>query len=203
MAAYPVTNGEWMRFVARRRSGTALLARARRRVVSAPALRRDSTAAVVARLRYPSTGSGLRALDAGCDCRPKPSTTAPLSVRRPATSVRFRGAPIRRLRVTGTSDSSDSIPSRSTRIRTARARGASPTSIGNGWEWTSTPFAPLPGFEPMASYPQYSADFFDGRHYVMKGASPVTPRELIRRSFRNWFYDDYPYMYAKFRCVAP
>ncbi|MGB8909449.1 MAG: SUMF1/EgtB/PvdO family nonheme iron enzyme [Candidatus Cybelea sp.] len=74
--------------------------------------------------------------------------------------------------------------------------------IGNGWEWTSTPFAPLPGFEPMASYPQYSADFFDGKHYVMKGASPVTARELIRRSFRNWFYDDYPYMYAKFRCVA-
>ena len=74
--------------------------------------------------------------------------------------------------------------------------------IGNGWEWTATPFAPLPGFEPMASYPQYSADFFDGRHYVMKGASPVTPRELVRRSFRNWFYDDYPYVYAKFRCVA-
>jgi len=74
--------------------------------------------------------------------------------------------------------------------------------IGNGWEWTSTPFGPLPGFSPMASYPQYSADFFDGKHYVMKGASPVTPRELIRRSFRNWFYDDYPYAYAKFRCVA-
>jgi gamma-glutamyl hercynylcysteine S-oxide synthase len=74
--------------------------------------------------------------------------------------------------------------------------------IGNGWEWTSTPFGPLPGFEPMASYPQYSADFFDGKHYVMKGASPVTSRELIRRSLRNWFYDDYPYMYAKFRCVA-
>ncbi|MBV8636838.1 MAG: SUMF1/EgtB/PvdO family nonheme iron enzyme [Candidatus Eremiobacteraeota bacterium] len=73
--------------------------------------------------------------------------------------------------------------------------------IGNGWEWTSTPFGPLPGFEPMASYPEYSADFFDGRHYVMKGASPVTAREMIRRSFRNWFYDDYPYMYAKFRLV--
>jgi formylglycine-generating enzyme required for sulfatase activity len=74
--------------------------------------------------------------------------------------------------------------------------------IGNGWEWTSTIFAPFPGFVPMASYPQYSADFFDGKHYVMKGASPVTARELIRRSFRNWFYSDYPYMYAKFRCVA-
>jgi formylglycine-generating enzyme required for sulfatase activity len=74
--------------------------------------------------------------------------------------------------------------------------------IGNGWEWTDTPFAPLPGFEPMASYPQYSADFFDGKHFVMKGASPVTARGMIRRSFRNWFYDDYPYAYAKFRCVA-
>lgn len=74
--------------------------------------------------------------------------------------------------------------------------------VGNGWEWTSTPFAPFEGFEPMASYAQYSADFFDGKHYVMKGASPVTARELIRSSFRNWFYGDYPYMYAKFRLAA-
>jgi gamma-glutamyl hercynylcysteine S-oxide synthase len=71
--------------------------------------------------------------------------------------------------------------------------------IGNGWEWTSTPFEPFPGFEPMASYPEYSADFFDGKHYVMKGASPVTAAVLVRRSLRNWFYDDYPYMFAKFR----
>ncbi|MDQ6930107.1 MAG: SUMF1/EgtB/PvdO family nonheme iron enzyme [Candidatus Eremiobacteraeota bacterium] len=75
--------------------------------------------------------------------------------------------------------------------------------IGNGWEWTSTRFGPLDAFAPMASYPQYSADFFDGKHYVMKGASPVTARELVRRSFRNWFYADYPHMYAKFRCAAP
>ena len=73
--------------------------------------------------------------------------------------------------------------------------------IGNGWEWTSTPFAPFDGFEPMASYPQYSADFFDGRHYVMKGASPVTSANLVRRSFRNWFFADYPYMFATFRRV--
>ena len=71
--------------------------------------------------------------------------------------------------------------------------------IGNGWEWTSTPFAPFDGFTPMASYPPYSADFFDGRHYVMKGASPVTSSNLIRRSFRNWFFADYAYMYATFR----
>jgi len=71
--------------------------------------------------------------------------------------------------------------------------------IGNGWEWTSTVFAPFPGFRPMASYPEYSADFFDGRHFVMKGASPVTARELVRPSFRNWFRGNYPYVYAKFR----
>lgn len=73
--------------------------------------------------------------------------------------------------------------------------------IGNGWEWTSTPFAPLPGFRSMASYPQYSVDFFDGEHYVLKGASPVTHERMVRRSFRNWFRADYPYVYATFRCV--
>jgi len=72
---------------------------------------------------------------------------------------------------------------------------------GNGWEWTSTHFGPFPGFEPMASYRVYSADFFDNAHYVMKGASPVTPRELVRPSFRNWFRPNYPYVYATFRCA--
>jgi iron(II)-dependent oxidoreductase len=73
--------------------------------------------------------------------------------------------------------------------------------VGNGWEWTASTFRPLPGFVPMATYPQYSADFFDEQHYVVKGASAVTERELIRRSFRNWYRPNYPYVYAKFRCV--
>lgn len=76
-----------------------------------------------------------------------------------------------------------------------------PDLTGQGWEWTSTLFAPFPGFAAMPSYPQYSADFFDGAHYVMKGASPATPRELIRPSFRNWFRPAYPYVYATFRCA--
>jgi formylglycine-generating enzyme required for sulfatase activity len=53
----------------------------------------------------------------------------------------------------------------------------------------------------MASFPGYSADFFDGGHFVMKGASPATNRNHVRRSFRNWFRADYPYVYATFRCV--
>jgi len=75
--------------------------------------------------------------------------------------------------------------------------------MGNGWEWTSTDFAPFDGFRAMASYPEYSADFFDGQHKVMKGASPATAAELLRRSFRNWFRPNYPYVYAGFRCVRP
>jgi formylglycine-generating enzyme required for sulfatase activity len=74
--------------------------------------------------------------------------------------------------------------------------------VGNGWEWTSTVFDGFPGFQPMPSYELYSADFFDGRHYVMKGASPATAKELVRRSLRNWFRPNYPYVYATFRCVA-
>ena len=53
--------------------------------------------------------------------------------------------------------------------------------VGNGWEWTS--------------------DFFDGDHFVMKGASPVTARTLVRSGFRNRCLPRYPYVYAKFRCV--
>jgi gamma-glutamyl hercynylcysteine S-oxide synthase len=73
--------------------------------------------------------------------------------------------------------------------------------VGNGWEWTSTPFAPFPGFRPMATYPEYSADFFDGEHFVMKGASPVTAAELLRPTFRNWFRARYPFVYGSFRCA--
>jgi gamma-glutamyl hercynylcysteine S-oxide synthase len=74
--------------------------------------------------------------------------------------------------------------------------------LGNGWEWTSTLFAPFPGFERFSFYPGYSADFFDGKHYVMKGGSPRTAACMLRRSFRNWFQPHYQYVYAGFRCVT-
>jgi gamma-glutamyl hercynylcysteine S-oxide synthase len=73
--------------------------------------------------------------------------------------------------------------------------------VGNGWEWTRTIFAPFPGFTAMSFYPGYSANFFDGKHYVMKGGSPRTAACMLRRSFRNWFQPQYPYVYATFRCV--
>lgn len=73
--------------------------------------------------------------------------------------------------------------------------------VGNGWEWTSTQFAPFAGFEPFPFYRGYSADFFDGKHFVMKGGSPRTASCMLRPSFRNWFQGHYQYVYAGFRCV--
>jgi formylglycine-generating enzyme required for sulfatase activity len=73
---------------------------------------------------------------------------------------------------------------------------------GNGWEWTRDLFGPFAGFQAHPDYPGYSADFFDGAHYVMKGASPRTAARMSRLSFRNWFRPEYPYMYAGFRVVS-
>ena len=110
----------------------------------------------------------------GAGCRPRRSTTAPRSERRTGASGCFRGATRRRTPSRGNFDFSswEPVPAGS------RPAGASAWGVhdlvGNGWEWTSTIFGPFPGFAPMASYPEYSADFFDGQHFVMKGASPAT-----------------------------
>lgn len=73
--------------------------------------------------------------------------------------------------------------------------------LGNGWEWTSTQFAPFAGFEKFPFYPGYSADFFDGKHFVIKGGSARTAACMLRPTFRNWFQSHYQYVYAGFRCV--
>lgn len=73
--------------------------------------------------------------------------------------------------------------------------------LGNGWEWTSSEFRPFPGFEAFPFYRGYSADFFDGKHFVMKGGSARTAACMLRPTFRNWFQPHYQYVYAGFRCV--
>lgn len=56
---------------------------------------------------------------------------------------------------------------------------------GRVWEWTATPFAPFPGFEPHP-YRDYSAPWFDGRP-VLKGASWATQPRLVDARYRNFF----------------
>ncbi len=60
--------------------------------------------------------------------------------------------------------------------------------LGDVWEWTSSPFAPWPGFAPMI-YRDYSAPFFGPDYRVLRGGSWATDPFAVRTSFRNW---DYP-----------
>jgi formylglycine-generating enzyme required for sulfatase activity len=73
--------------------------------------------------------------------------------------------------------------------------------FGNGWELTSTLFSGFEGFIPQSNYSEYSQDFFTDVHYVLKGASPFTSDDIIRKSFRNWYQHNYLYHPAKFRLV--
>jgi iron(II)-dependent oxidoreductase len=69
---------------------------------------------------------------------------------------------------------------------------------GNVWEWTSTPFEGFPGFEPFP-YPEYSAEWFDGDHRVLKGGSWATSPSVLRTSFRNFFRRPFRLAFAGLR----
>ena len=90
----------------------------------------------------------------------------------------------------------------------ARRMPAGPTPSAPSRWWATAGsgprrvFEPFPGFRPFPFYPGYSANFFDGEHYVLKGASPRTAARLARPSFRNWFRASYPYVYATFRLAG-
>ncbi|HEX8721395.1 MAG TPA: SUMF1/EgtB/PvdO family nonheme iron enzyme [Pyrinomonadaceae bacterium] len=81
-------------------------------------------------------------------------------------------------------------------------RGASASGCldmnGNVWEWTSTPFAGYPGFEPFP-YPEYSETWFDGDHRVLKGGSWATHPSVLRTSFRNFFRRPFRIAFAGLR----
>ncbi|KAI5843053.1 C-type lectin protein [Morchella snyderi] len=76
-------------------------------------------------------------------------------------------------------------------------------ATGGAWEWTSTVLERYEGFKEDEMYPEYTADFFDGKHNVMLGGSWAThPRIAGRRSFVNWYQRNYKYTWATARIVA-
>jgi len=72
---------------------------------------------------------------------------------------------------------------------------------GNVWEWTADPFAAYPGFVAFP-YPEYSAEWFDGDHRVLKGGSWATSGSVLRTSFRNFFRRHFRIAFAGIRCAA-
>jgi iron(II)-dependent oxidoreductase len=72
--------------------------------------------------------------------------------------------------------------------------------FGNVWEWTSSDFAPYPGFTP-GPYRDYSAPWFHTR-FVLRGGAWATPARTLRPSWRNFFQPDRTDVLAGFRLAA-
>ena len=86
----------------------------------------------------------------------------------------------------------------------AHAAGDTPEGvrqmIGNVWEWTSTPFAPYPGFVPGV-YREYSQPWFHTRR-VLRGGSFATRSRMIRSRLRNFYEPERRDVPAGFRTAA-
>ena len=147
---------------------------------STAACGRNSAAARLAGLRDARRGLGLRALARHASAHARRNSIAPPAAPPSRANLDFRRW--------------DPIP-------VDEGAPGIQQMVGNGWEWTSTVFAPFPGFEPFPFYRNYSEPFFDGQHYVLKGASPRTAACFLRQFVPNWFRPSYPYIYATFRLV--
>ncbi len=71
---------------------------------------------------------------------------------------------------------------------------------GELWEWTSSPFAPYPGFTADA-YLEYSAPWFN-THQVLRGASFATQQRMRSARYRNFFTAERDDIFAGFRTCA-
>ena len=70
--------------------------------------------------------------------------------------------------------------------------------IGGAWEWCANTFSPYQGYKAFP-YDEYSSTWFDGHHYVLKGASPHTAQEIQRPSFRNFYTSEQRHIFAGLR----
>ena len=70
---------------------------------------------------------------------------------------------------------------------------------GSVWEWTMSPYAPYPRYQPLSFGMNEYNEKFMCNQFVLRGGSSLTPQSHYRTTYRNFYYPHMRWMYGGIR----